>query len=81
MSLIKLLTINPRNIMRFDSNLFRPKKTAEIVILDEKKKWKFTKDAIMSNSSNSPFIGEELVGRIEFTISKNHIYSRTRLDF
>ncbi len=81
MSLIKLLTINPRSVMRFDSNLFRPKKTAEIVILDEKKKWMFTRDSIMSNSSNSPFIGEELIGRIEFTISKNHIYSRTRLDF
>ena len=80
MSLIKFLTTNPRNVMGFDNNLFSYKKTAEIVILDEKKKWKFTKDSIKSNSLNSPFIGEELIGRIEFTISKNQIYSRTKLD-
>ena len=43
--------------MGFDNNLFSYKKTAEIVILDEKKKWKFTKDSIKSNSLNSPFIG------------------------
>ena len=79
-SLIKFLTTNPRNVMGFDNNLFSYKKTAEIVILDEKKKWKFTKDSIKSNSLNSPFIGEELIGRIEFTISKNQIYSRTKLD-
>jgi dihydroorotase len=79
-SLIKFLTTNPRDVMGFDNNLFSYKKTAEIVILDEKKKWKFTKDSIKSNSLNSPFIGEELIGRIEFTISKNQIYSRTKLD-
>ena len=50
---------------------------AEIVVYNKDKKWKFTKDSIMSNSSNSPFIGEELIGQIDFTISKNHIYSRT----
>ena len=32
--------------MGFDNNLFSYKKTAEIVIFDEKKKWKFTKDSI-----------------------------------
>ena len=65
--------------MGFDNNLFSYKKTAEIVILDEKKKWKFTKkDSIKSNSLNSPFIGEELIGRIEFSISKNQIYSRSQ---
>ena len=80
MSLIKFLTLNPRNVMGFDNNLFSYKKVAEVVILDENKKWKFTKDSIMSNSLNSPFIGEELIGRIEFTISKNYIYSRTEQD-
>ena len=66
--------------MGFDNNLFSYEKTAEIVILDEKEKVKFTKDSIKSNSINSPFIGEELIGRIEFTISKNQIYSRRKLD-
>jgi len=80
MSLIKFLTTKPRNVMGFDNNLLSYKKTAEIVILDEKKKWKFTRDSIKSNSTNSPFIGEELIGRIEFTISKNQIYSRVKLD-
>ena len=68
------------NTKFINKHLFSYKKTAEIVILDERKKWKFTEDSIKSNSLNSPFIGEELIGRIEFTISKNKIYSRTKLD-
>lgn len=71
--LIDLLTIKPRNIMGFENNLFKNSIPAEITILDPKQKWVFTKDDIYSRSINSPFIGEQLVGKVRFTISKGVI--------
>ncbi len=72
-SFLKLLTVNPRKIMGFDNNLFIEGKDAELVILDPKEKWKFTEKNIYSKSKNSPFIGEDLVGKIKYTIVKGLI--------
>ncbi len=72
--LIKLLTINPRNVMNFNSDLFKIGTEAEITILDPDKVCVFGKEHIKSRSSNTPFIGEELVGEVLYTISKNRIY-------
>ena len=73
--LLKLLTVNPRNIMGFDNNLFLEGKIAELTILDPVKKWKFSKKHIFSKSSNSPFIDETLIGKVNYTISNNYIFN------
>ena len=73
MSLIKLLTVNPRKIMGIDQNLFAEGSHAEITIYDPNKTWKFSKNNIHSKSYNSPFIGIELKGKIKATIVKGYI--------
>jgi len=73
--LINLLTINPRKIMGFNSDLLSENKIAELVILDPLKKWTFELDNIFSNSFNSPFINQELIGKVDYTISKGYIFS------
>ena len=73
MSLIKLLTVNPRKIMGIDQNLFAEGSHAEITIYDPNKTWKFSKNNIYSKSYNSPFIGIELKGKIKATIVKGYI--------
>ena len=60
--------------MNFNSDLFKIGTEAEITILDPDKVCVFGKEHIKSRSSNTPFIGEELVGEVLFTISKNRIY-------
>jgi len=72
-SVIKLLTVNPRKIMGFDLDLFKIDTPAELVILDPNKEWEFSSKNIFSRSKNSPFIGENMTGKIINTIVKNHI--------
>ena len=71
--LIQLLTCNPRKILGFNHDLFKPGVEAEIVVIDANKKWVFSKNDISSKSKNSPFIGKEMNGKIVFTIAKGHL--------
>ena len=71
--IIKLLTINPRNIMNFNSNLFKKGASAEITIIDPDHEWIFSEKNIYSKSKNSPFIGEKLKGKIHYTLSKGFL--------
>lgn len=71
--LIDLLTTKPREIMRFNSNLFEKNADVEICIIDPEEEWTFVKERIYSRSINSPFIGEGLVGRVKYTIVKGVI--------
>ena len=72
--LIKLLTVNPRKIMNFNTDLFKIGCEAEITILDPETKYIFKEKDINSLSVNSPFKGETLEGKIEYTISKNMLF-------
>ena len=72
-SFLKLMTTNPRKIMGFENDLFSKGINAELVILDPKEKWKFAEENIYSKSKNSPFIGEDLVGKVKYTIVKGFI--------
>jgi dihydroorotase len=71
--LIQMLSVNPRKIMGFETDLFTNGNPAELTIFDPNKKWTFKKSDIYSRSHNSPFIGEALIGRVRATIVKGHI--------
>lgn len=73
--LILKLTVNPRNIMGFETDLFAKGAPAEIVVFDADEVWDFDRNAILSRSSNSPFIGESLIGRVKYTIAKGKLAS------
>ena len=72
---IELLTVNPRKIMNFNADLFALDTLAELTVIDSKKDYKFSVDDIESKSTNSPFIGKQLKGKILHTISKNSLAS------
>ena len=71
--IIPLLTIKPREIMGFDSDLFIEGKKAEIVVLDPDKEWIFEKEHVQSKSINSPFYGKKMKGSIIMTISRGKV--------
>jgi dihydroorotase len=73
MSVIKALTVNPREVMGFIANLFENNTDAELTIFDPEETWEFTKGDIYSKSSNSPFIGKSLVGKVKYTVSKSYL--------
>ena len=74
-SLIEKLTVNPRRIMNLEADLFSFGCKAQITIFDPNEKWVFENKHILSKSSNSPFIGEDLVGRVKYVISKNQFFT------
>ena len=73
MTVIKALTVNPREIMGFETDIFAEKTPAELTIFDPKESWEFSKNDIFSKSCNSPFVGRKLTGRVKYTIVKNQI--------
>ena len=74
-SLIEKLTVNPRRVMNFEQDLFSIGCKAQITIFDPNEKWVFTNEHILSKSSNSPFLGKELIGRVKYVVSKNQFFS------
>ena len=70
-SLLEKMTINPAKLYNFDRGYIKEGAIADLVIFDENEKWIVT--AFDSKSSNSPFIGWELTGKVKYTISEGKI--------
>lgn len=73
MELIKMLTVNPRNIMGFDNDLLTVGEAAELVVVDTGAEYEFSRAHIQSKSVNSPYMGRQLTGKIHYTISKGNL--------
>ena len=48
---------------------------AQITIFDPNKKWTFSEKDIYSKSSNSPFIGHDLIGKVKYVFSKDSFFT------
>ena len=70
---VSKITINPARLYKFDRGTLGAGKPADITIADINEKWVVSEDDFKSKSHNSPFIGEELTGRIKYTICDGRI--------
>ena len=61
--IIEKIAINPRKILRLDEHIIEEGMLANITFFDPKKSWIYNIEDIVSKSSNTPFIGEELKGK------------------
>ncbi len=73
---ITTMTLNPRLAMGFEGNLFDNGREAEITILDPDEEWIFFQEHLYSKSRNSPFIGQNLKGRVKATISAGWLFKQ-----
>ncbi|WP_434799418.1 dihydroorotase [Terrisporobacter vanillatitrophus] len=71
MSLLEKMTINPAKLYNLDRGYIKEGAIADILIFNPNEEW-IVKD-FDSKSSNSPFIGEKLLGKVKYTISEGKI--------
>ena len=69
--LLKKMSLNPARLYGLDAGYIEVGTQADLVIFDEFEKWKV--ENFHSKSSNSPFIGEELYGKVKYTICEGKI--------
>ena len=67
-NVVSKLTVNPAKLYGFDRGTLTVGKAADTAIADINEKWIVKEEDFKSKSHNSPFIGEELTGRIKMTI-------------
>lgn len=71
MHLLEKMTINPAKLYNLDRGFIKEGKIADILIFDPEEEW--TVEDFDSKSSNSPFIGEKLIGKVKYTISEGKV--------
>lgn len=75
MTLIKRMSLAPALLYGMDAGYLKEGGPADLVVFNPNQKWKV--DKLVSKSSNTPFIGEELPGVVHYTICKGKmIYER-----
>lgn len=70
------LTSNPCRIAKIDRGRIAEGKAADIVVIDPEKKVQITRDFLVSKCKNSPFIGSELYGSVEYTVCGGKVVYR-----
>jgi dihydroorotase len=68
---IEKCSVNPRKALKLPAIQIREGEPANLTIFDPKKKWRFAENDIRSKSHNTPFIGEEFIGKVLGAINSN----------
>ena len=77
---IDLMTRRPAALLKFESGTLAAGAAADICLFDPQKVWRYEAKAGFSKSSNSPWNGQNLTGRVEYTIVDGRIvYQQGRI--
>ena len=71
--LIELMSTNPARLYGLKAGDLSPGSPADIVIFDPGGSWTVRAEDFRSRSVNSPFVGEELKGRVRYTVCSGKI--------
>lgn len=72
--IVEKLSINPRRILNTEIPIFAKGAKANLVLLDPEAEWEYTRDVNQSKSYNSPFLGQNLKGKVLLTCNNNQIF-------
>lgn len=73
LGLLEKMTVNPAKLYHLDAGYICEGGRADLVIFDESECFTVEKEKFASKSSNSPFIGQKLYGKIKYTICNGEI--------
>lgn len=68
LDLVRVTSYNPAKLLHIDRGTIEEGKVADITIFDPNETYTYTKEMIVSKAKNTPFIGRELKGRVQYTI-------------
>lgn len=72
-TLIRLMSVNPSSLYNLDAGDISVGKPADITIFNTHERWIVDKNTLKSKAKNSPFIGDELIGKVKYTIVKGKV--------
>ncbi len=78
MQLLEKMSINPAKLYRLDCGMLKTGGAADLVIFNPNEEW--TAGEYVSKSSNSPFTGKKLFGKVKYTICKGKIVYQDEQD-
>jgi dihydroorotase len=67
--MVSALTYRPASVLGLNKGTLSSGSIADIVIFDQQKEWAVTPENLESLSSNSPWLGENMTGRVTHVIS------------
>jgi dihydroorotase len=73
--IVEKLAINPRNILGIKAPELQEGQSANFTVFNEDSTWNFDKDTNLSKSANSPFIGQNLKGKVLLTCNNNQVFT------
>lgn len=74
MELIEKMSLNPARLYQLEEGSIEAGKPADLVVFHPDEEW--TVDGFSSKSSNSPFTGRRLFGKVKYTICKGEVVYR-----
>ncbi len=72
--IVQKLAISPREILNVAVPAIAEGQAANLVLFDTEAEWEYTRKNNKSKSYNSPFIGQNLKGKVLLTFNNNHLY-------
>jgi len=76
MQVLEKMTSNPASLYKLPAGDIAVGKPADVVIFDAEEKW--IVDEFASKSTNTPFTGEELPGKIYYTICNGKVIYKNK---
>jgi len=73
-TVVQKLSVSPREILNVDIPVIAEGQEANLVILDANTEWEYNKINNRSKSHNSPFIGQNLKGKVLLTFNNKLLY-------
>jgi dihydroorotase len=74
MTLVERMSLAPARLYGFDAGYIAPGGPADLALIDKDQSWVVSD--FVSKSSNSPFIGETLSGKVLLTVCRGRIVYR-----
>lgn len=68
LDLVRVTSYTPAKLLKIDRGTIEEGKIADLTIFDPNERYVYSKDKIVSKAKNSPFIDQELKGKVKYTL-------------